>query len=77
MASNSADETNDTYSHGDQQRLISIGDVAKMINVTKRTIRRWANDGTIPKPGKFGGVLRWRACDIQNLIDVKCNRESV
>lgn len=48
--------------------LLSIDQVARLLGVETRTIRRWRKDGVIPAPVSFGGQLRWRLATISEWI---------
>ena len=45
-------------------RLLSIGEVAKWINVTPKSIYNWRTVGRGPSAVKIGGRLRWRQEDV-------------
>ncbi len=53
----------------DQQAvLLTEGEVARVLRVSGRTVRRWAAVGVIPAV-QIGGVRRFRVRDIDALID--------
>ena len=49
--------------------LLSIDDLATLFNVCTRTVVRWVDAGRLPKPLRFGRLLRWRLRDIESFID--------
>lgn len=46
---------------------LTIGQVANILGVSEKTVRRRVHDGTLPPPEKFGRLSRWRRLDIENL----------
>jgi excisionase family DNA binding protein len=50
-------------------RLLTIKDVAEILRVDTRTVRRYFSNGVIPPPIILGGSVRWRASDIQKWIN--------
>jgi predicted DNA-binding transcriptional regulator AlpA len=42
------------------KRLLSAHDVAEIVGVDAKTIRRWRNEGRMPRGLDFGGIVRWR-----------------
>ncbi len=52
-----------------EERPLTVNDVAKILCVTKRTIWRYVDQGKLPKPVHINcRVVRWRASDIRNII---------
>lgn len=49
--------------------LLTIRQVAGLLSVDERTIRRRVSDGTIPPPLKLGRLSRWRRLDIEALCN--------
>ena len=50
--------------------LLRPSAVAKMLDVSESTLKRWREDGTTgPKHVKVGGNIRYRRSDIENYID--------
>jgi excisionase family DNA binding protein len=47
--------------------LLTVPEVAAILRVTDRTVRRWANEGRIERI-KLGGVARFTASSIEELI---------
>ena len=52
--------------------LLTVKDVAYCLSISVRSVRRWTKLGKIPPPIKLSNhVVRWRASEIQDLIDGK------
>lgn len=61
-----------TYSQDDEFRLLTVKDVAALLDMSVRTIWRRRNDGSIPPPVRVGGAIRWRLIDIRSWIANGC-----
>jgi len=46
--------------------FIDVKQVAALLSVSVRTVRRRWYDGTLPPPIKMGRAIRWRLLDIEN-----------
>jgi DNA-binding transcriptional MerR regulator len=57
------------------ERLLRSRDVAERFAVTTRTVNRWGDEGVIPVV-RVSGVRRYRARDVERLIDRADRRES-
>ena len=44
--------------------LLTVGALAQILNLSKRTIHRLNCTGKIPDPVKISGSIRWRQSDI-------------
>ncbi len=56
----------------DLARLATYADVAQMLGVSVKTLRRLVAAGDIPSPLRFGRrILRWRVDVIQAWLDKK------
>ena len=45
--------------------FISVAELARMLNVSRKTIRVWSLRGVLPEPIRLGErVLRWRRSDV-------------
>lgn len=53
-------------------RLINIRTVCEMLACSQRTIYRLVDAGAIPRPLKIGGMLRWRAAEIDEWLAAGC-----
>lgn len=52
------------------RELLTVADLALLFAVSKRTIRRWMNDGCFPRPVHFTRTcVRWRASDIDEYLE--------
>ncbi len=52
-------------------RLIDIDEVAEMLAVSARTVRRRVDDGELPRPIYVGRLAKWRVADIEEYIERK------
>ena len=50
-------------------RLLTVGDLAIRLQVGQKTVRRWRENGKLPAALQMGGVVRWRAQDIDAWIE--------
>jgi predicted DNA-binding transcriptional regulator AlpA len=48
--------------------LLIAADLARYLNVTEKTIKRYVDDGVIPPPIQFGGQTRWVWGDVQDWV---------
>ena len=55
-----------------QPSLLSAESVARMLQVSVRTLWRLRSSGKLPKPVKVGGSIRWRADDVHQWIEAGC-----
>lgn len=46
---------------------LKIEKVARILDTTVRTLRRWVKEGKFPAPVRVAGVKRWRAVEIQRI----------
>jgi phage terminase Nu1 subunit (DNA packaging protein) len=49
-------------------RTYDAGDLAELFGVTRYTVLKWAQNGTIPRGRRFCRVLRWTPDDIAPLL---------
>ena len=54
-------------------RLLTQADAADMLRVSRRTIRRYAQYGELPKPIRIGRNAYYRPETIKDFIDSKLN----
>ena len=54
--------------------LLTAGAVARLLQVSVRTIRRLVLEGRLIAPVKLGGCVRWRADEVREWIDNGCPR---
>jgi len=58
------------YQRLDGPALISVRTVAKMFDGSPSTVWRRVADGTLPKPGRIGGMTRWSRAEIEAVIEI-------
>ena len=51
-----------------QAELLSVNDLARVLNVSVRTVWSLRYAGRLPAPFKLGGSLRWRRATIDTWI---------
>jgi excisionase family DNA binding protein len=51
-----------------QRTLLTPEEVAQLLRVTPRTVRRWGAEGTLERIRLGGRLTRYRADDVQRLI---------
>lgn len=61
--------------NADRIRLLSIKEVAKMLNMSIRTVHRKKRAKEIPAPLHIGGSRRWHPGDIAAWILAGCPRQ--
>lgn len=50
--------------------LYTVADVARILDVTERTVWKWTAEGRLPEPIKMGERwTRWRKEEIDGLLD--------
>ena len=52
--------------------LLDVGDVAAMLNVSTRTVRRMADSSVMPRPVRLSSLIRWRRADIDAWLAAGC-----
>lgn len=52
--------------------LLSVNDVARLVGVSVRTVRRMLSAGLLPAEIRLNRTIRWRFYDIANWIDLGC-----
>lgn len=56
----------------DETILLSIGEVTDRFNLSRSTIYRMINEGTFPRPKRFGAkTVRWSQKDLVNWLRSK------
>jgi len=54
--------------------LITANQLAKLLNISERTLYRHKSVGVIPKPISLGGSVRWRLAEIRDWIAKGCSK---
>ena len=54
----------------DSQELLTVRQVARLLQVSPRQVWRLARTGALPPPLKIGGATRWRAADIERALAI-------
>ena len=52
-------------------RYLTARDIADMLRVDAKTVRRWRTNGLLPDPIVIGGVIRWRADEIDSWLGAR------
>lgn len=52
-------------------RTLVVSEVAQILRQSKRTIRRWASTGVLPRPIRLGRRLVWRREVIEQLLNTE------
>jgi excisionase family DNA binding protein len=55
-----------------QKLLVSADELAKMLDVSERTIWRLLSGGKLPRPLRLGGSVRWRLAEVTTWIAEGC-----
>jgi predicted DNA-binding transcriptional regulator AlpA len=62
----------DAHAQYGERTYITVDEVARMLSISARSVRRRWYDGTIPPPERFGRSIRWRRLDIENMKGAYC-----
>ena len=57
--------------------LLDVSGVAVLCVCSARTVRRLADAGRMPKPVRFGGLVRWRRSEVMRWIEGGCQPPAV
>jgi len=49
--------------------LMNVDDVARLLNVSVRSVHRLRSNGKLPKAVELGKSIRWRQCDIEKFTE--------
>ncbi len=52
--------------------LLTVQQVAKLINCSTRHVRRLADRGAMPHPVRIGTLIRWRRDEIERWVAAGC-----
>lgn len=59
---------------GEAPAMLTVHDVARMLNCSVRTVYRLTDSGRMPRPVKLGALVRWRRGTIEDWIKQGCPR---
>ena len=48
--------------------LLAVAGLARLLDVTEKTVRRWRDEGRLPPAVEVGGVVRWRPEDVDRWL---------
>ena len=54
--------------------LLTVHDVAEMLNCSGRTVYRLNDAGRMPRPVRLGSLVRWPRATLERWIDQGCPR---
>lgn len=52
--------------------LVAAEEVAGMLGVSERTVRRLDAAGKLPRAARIGGNVRWRAAEVERWVAAGC-----
>ena len=52
--------------------LLSVEQVAELLNCSRRHIYRLADSGRLPRPVRLGALIRWRRTELTEWLDAGC-----
>lgn len=58
------------------ETLLTIVEVAELLQVNERTVRRLVDRGDMPSPVKIGDTSRWSPSELQKWIEAGCPKGS-
>ena len=58
--------------HETRQMVVSAHELAEMLGLSVRTIRRLDCSGKLPRPVRIGGAVRWRTEEITRWLAAGC-----
>ena len=50
-------------------RLLSVGDLAELLQIDPKTVRRWREAGKLPPGIEIGGIVRWRSENVDAWLE--------
>ena len=62
----------DPQARADRLGMLTVHDVARMLNCSVRTVYRLVDSGRMPRPVKLGALVRWPREAIEHWIDDGC-----
>jgi len=61
-----------THKHTEEVALLTVRDVARLLNCSPRSVYRLTDSGGMPRPVKLGGLIRWPRQVIETWIAMGC-----
>lgn len=58
-----------TSNRGEEERLLTPSEVAKLFRVDPKTVTRWAKSGKLSSIRTLGGHRRYRASEVHALLE--------
>ena len=58
-------------------RLLTLKETGKLLNISKQTLQRWDNSGKLIAVRTKGGHRRYKLSDIENIIDMKDKQQEI
>ena len=58
-------------------RLLTIKETGKLLNVSKQTLQRWDNSGKLISIRTEGGHRRYKLSDIEKIINMKDKQQEI
>ena len=55
----------------EQRPVLTVGEMAELLGVSKLTIWRWEKSAEIPKAIAIGGTVRWKRSDVEKWLAEK------
>ncbi|XZE20284.1 helix-turn-helix transcriptional regulator [Pirellulaceae bacterium SH449] len=68
--------SNEPRIQNEDSQLITIQEVASLLRLSVRSVRRLISRGDLSEPLKIGRSVRWKKRTIQEWIDQGCNENS-
>ena len=53
-------------------QLLTVPDVARLLNCSTQHVRRLADSGRMPRPVKLGVLIRWNRAEIETWLAAGC-----
>jgi len=57
-----------------EDRLLRVGEVARLLTVSPRTVWRLTADGELAYPLEIGGSRRWRESDVLAFLEARARK---
>ncbi len=62
----------DAQTHSSESALLGVRDVAALLSVSPRTVRRLADAGKMPRPKRLGSLVRWNRAELDDWLAGGC-----